>query len=132
VKIWTGYGSEHSMNLVLIGKFKNERDADRSHELIKKLMQLAAEDENMPVLERAPEEFRFSDSAMDFIRKHQLYILTPAEIEQFAYDHHVDKNADNITVRTDESEISAFVKIFLDAGARIEIYSGHDYPSGEY
>ena len=28
MKIWTGYSSEHSMNLVLIGKFKQAKDAE--------------------------------------------------------------------------------------------------------
>lgn len=27
MKIWQGYGSEHSMNLVMIGHFKSPKDA---------------------------------------------------------------------------------------------------------
>ncbi|WP_251259298.1 DUF6375 family protein [Klebsiella michiganensis] len=30
---------------------------------------------------------------------------------------------------TDEAEVSAFVKLFVEAGAKVEIFSAHDYPS---
>jgi len=33
---------------------------------------------------------------------------------------------------TDEVDISAFLKVMLDSGARIEVYSAHDYPDTEY
>ncbi len=33
-----------------------------------------------------------------------------------------------ITIDTDEIDISAFIKIFVDAGAKVEVYSKHFYP----
>ena len=34
MKVWNGYGSEHSMNLVIVGHFKEVRDAEKAKELI--------------------------------------------------------------------------------------------------
>ena len=34
MKIWQGYGSEHSMNLVMIGHFKDAGSAVKAKELI--------------------------------------------------------------------------------------------------
>ena len=45
MKIWNGYGSEHSMNLVLIGKFKQEQDAVKVEKDIKTLSTQAEKDE---------------------------------------------------------------------------------------
>jgi len=33
---------------------------------------------------------------------------------------------------TDEIEVSALLKILLDKGARVEVYSAHVYPDTEY
>ena len=37
MKIWHGYGSEHSMNLVMIGHFKSSEDAEKTQKLIDQL-----------------------------------------------------------------------------------------------
>ena len=37
MKIWQGYGSDHSMNLVMIGHFKNPKDAEETQKLIEQL-----------------------------------------------------------------------------------------------
>jgi hypothetical protein len=37
MRIWYGYGSEHSMNLVMIGRFKSAVDAEKTKEIIDQL-----------------------------------------------------------------------------------------------
>jgi hypothetical protein len=37
MKIWWGYGSEHSMNLVMIGKFASVGEAEAAKQLIDRL-----------------------------------------------------------------------------------------------
>lgn len=37
MKIWHGYGSEHSMNLVMIGHFKSTEDSKKTYRLIEQL-----------------------------------------------------------------------------------------------
>ena len=45
MKIWNGYGSEHSMNLVLIGRFKRAQDAEKVEKDIEKLSVQASKDD---------------------------------------------------------------------------------------
>ena len=35
---------------------------------------------------------------------------------------------DKVVVTTNESDVSAFLKVMIDKGARVEVYSAHDYP----
>jgi len=39
---------------------------------------------------------------------------------------------DKIILTTEESEVSAFFKLMIIKGAKVEIYSAHDYPDAEY
>ncbi len=60
MKIWNGYGSEHSMNLVLIGKFKRAKDAEKVEKDIDKLSAQASKDDSFSIAFASPEEQRFS------------------------------------------------------------------------
>uniref|UniRef100_UPI00261D4EEC DUF6375 family protein n=1 Tax=uncultured Halomonas sp. TaxID=173971 RepID=UPI00261D4EEC len=46
MKIWNGYGSEHSMNLVLIGRFKRAKDAENIEKNIDRLSGQASKDDS--------------------------------------------------------------------------------------
>lgn len=129
MKIWNGYGSEHSMNLVLIGRFKREQDAAKVEKEIEKLTAQATEDESHAVAFDPPEDRRFSDGMLDLLGKLNLMTLGPADLSQLLSDHRLRREGDQITVTTDEAEVSAFVKLFVEAGAKVEVFSAHDYPS---
>ncbi len=128
MKIWTGYGSEHSMNLVLIGKFKQARDAENVESLLLKLRDQAVEDYTYTSSHLPPADQRFSDAMMSLLRANELNTLSPADLEQFAFDHNLDREGERITIKTDEADVSAFIKVFVEEGARVEVYSAHDYP----
>ncbi|WP_404326471.1 hypothetical protein HA399_06340 [Cobetia sp. UIB-001] len=129
MKIWNGYGSEHSMNLVLIGKFKRAQDAEKVEKDIDTLSAQAWEDESHSIPFADPENQRFSDDMLSLLRSLSLHTLGPSEPGQLVSDHHLDREDSRITVTTDEADVSAFVKIFIEAGAKVEIFSAHDYPS---
>lgn len=129
MKIWNGYGSEHSMNLVLIGKFKQERDAEKVEKDIKTLSTQAEKDECYSIPFDEPKNQRFSDEMLSLLYSLKLHTLGPTELGQLVSDHHLDREGDRITITTDEAEVSAFVKLFVEAGAKVEIFSAHDYPS---
>lgn len=129
MKIWNGYGSEHSMNLVLIGRFKRAQDAEKLEKDIDKLSAQASKDDSASILFAKPEDQRFSDEMLTLLRSLKLNTLGPADPGQLVFDHHLDRKGDRITVTTDEAEVSAFVKLFIEAGAKVEIFSAHDYPS---
>lgn len=64
MKIWNGYGSEHSMNLVLIGKFKQEQDAEKVEKDIKTLSTQAEKDEcySLPLMSQRINGFQMKCS----------------------------------------------------------------------
>ena len=128
MKIWTGYSSEHSMNLVLIGKFKQAKDAEAVADVIKKLGEQASKDDAYAIAHAPPEDQRFSDGMMALIRQFHLYTLAPEELGQFNFEHSVEQDDDTIKISTDEADISAFIKLFVESGARVEVYSAHHYP----
>lgn len=128
MKIWIGYSSEHSMNLVLIGKFKQAKDAEDIADLIKKLGDQATKDDAYDIARAPAEDRRFSDGMMALIRKFELYTLAPEELGQFNFEHSVNQDGDTIRISTDEADVSAFIKLFVEGGARVEVYSAHHYP----
>ncbi|MFM5375179.1 DUF6375 family protein [Aeromonas caviae] len=129
MKIWNGYGSEHSMNLVLIGRFLRAKDAEEVEKNIDRLSAQVSKDDSYSIAFAEPEEQRFSDDMLSLLRSMKLYTLGPADLGQLVSDHYLKREGARITVETDEAEVSAFVKIFIEAGAKVEIFSAHDYPS---
>jgi hypothetical protein len=129
MKIWNGYGSEHSMNLVLIGRFKRAQDAEKVEKDIGKLSVQASKDDSHTISIGEPEDQRFSDDMLSLLSSLNIHTLGPTEIGQLVYEHHLRREGDRITVTTDEADVSAFVKLFIEAGARVEVFSAHDYPS---
>lgn len=129
MKIWNGYGSEHSMNLVLIGRFKRAQDAEKIEKDIDKLSAQASKDDSHAIAFGEPEDQRFSDDMLSLLRSLKLNTLGPADLGQLASEHQLRREGNRITVTTDEAEVSAFVKLFIEAGAKVEVFSAHDYPS---
>jgi hypothetical protein len=123
MKIWHGYGSEHSMNLVMIGHFKTPKDAEETQELIEQLS-----DGLRDKIEIGRDPGRFDDDVYRLLSEAKCHILSPSELEQFLYAISTRAEGDKIILTTDECEVSAFFKLLLSKGARVEIYSAHDYP----
>lgn len=128
MKIWYGYGSEHSANLVMIGRFKDAGDAAEAKEVIDWLTQQVNADIEAGLMRVGELPDRFTDGMRELLVRANLNVIGPAELEQFAYDATVQLGGNEIVVTTDEIDVSAFVKVLLDRGARIELYSAHHYP----
>jgi len=132
MKIWYQHGSEHSANLVMIGHFKNAADATKSKEIIDKLTtQVRAEESNGTRIVGHPSE-RYDNAMLDLLAKLNIMSLGPSELEQFLYDVSVRTDNDKVIVTTEELDVSAFLKVLFNQGARIEVYSAHDHPKSEY
>lgn len=127
MKIWSGYGSEHSMNLVMIGHFKNTEDAKDVQRLFEELT-VGLEG----IINVDAESDRYSEEVVTLLKKLGCYSLSNFELEQFLYDNRIDVDGDKIVITTDETDVSAFFKLMVLKGARVEIFSGHDYPDADY
>ncbi|MGZ5436676.1 MAG: DUF6375 family protein [Pyrinomonadaceae bacterium] len=123
MKIWNSYGSEHSSNLVMIGTFTEIASAKRAEEIIDEITSFMADSED-----DHEEATSFSDSALALLHKVGVHTLRPAELAQFRYDVRTERNDKKIVITTDEYDISGFLKILIDEGARVEVYSAHLNP----
>ena len=127
MKIWYGHGSEHSMNLVMIGKFKTAKEAENAFDVLTQLQHGLEEHVDLD----SPRE-RYSDATRDLLTRLKCHNLGPNELEQFLYHHEARLEDDQVIITTEESDVSAFLKTMVEKGAKVEIFSGHDYPDAEY
>lgn len=128
MKIWFGYGSEHSMNLVMIGSFKEAGDAAKAKEAIERITEQVNLDIEADHIEVGEQTDRYSDEMLSFLSDMNIALIGPTELEQFAYEFDVEVEDDRVVLTTEESDFSAFLKVLIHNGARVEVYSAHDYP----
>jgi hypothetical protein len=120
------------MNLVMIGEFRNIHDAEQAKRAIDRLTSQVHEESHMYRADAEPHQQRFSDAMMDVLSSLKLYGIGPAELEQFGYQANVKVDGSNVIITTDEIEVSAFLKVLIDKGARVQVYSAHEYPDTEH
>ncbi|MBI5068376.1 MAG: hypothetical protein HZB56_09040 [Deltaproteobacteria bacterium] len=128
MKIWQAYGSEHSANLVMIGRFKTEDDAAKAKHIIEMISEGVQADVDAGRIKLGEPPERYTDEAQRQLRQVKVHSLAPGELEQFVYDISVELKGTEIVITTDEIDVSAFMKVLFDGGARIEVYSAHEYP----
>ena len=58
------------------------------------------------------------------LREAKCYILSPSELEHFLYGDSITRLKNNkIVLRTDETEVSAFFKLMIQNGAKVEVWT---------
>lgn len=122
MKFWNSYGSEHSANLVMIGKFNTKVDAEQAFEAIDKIKEHLTKTQ-----ERYEGEERFSKPMLELLMGLKVHSLQPWELDQFNFDVRTQLKDDKIVVTTDESDFSGFLKLLIEYSAKVEVYSAHDY-----
>ncbi len=131
MKFWNAYASEHSMNLVMIGKFKTVHDAQAAKRLIDQLTAQVTAESGAYLPDSERHETRFSETMGQLLNESRLYSLDPTELGQFELDVEIKVQDTQVVITTDEVDVSAFLKLLLDKGARVEVYSAHDYPDAQ-
>ena len=132
MKIWYGYGSEHSANLVMIGRFENAQDAAKAKQVIEWLIEQVRRDIDARRLTVGESAERYTDEMLKLLARVNVHSVGPSEIEQFAYDVNVELENDRVIITTDEIDVAAFLKVLFNEGARVEVYSAHNYPGTGY
>lgn len=131
MKIWHGYGSEHSANLVMIGHFKDVGEAQKALKVIELLKDGVQHGVDSGEIVVGDYLSRYSDAIMDLFARGEVHSIGPAELEQFVYDVGVKREGKDVVITTDEIDVSAFLKVMINKGARVEVRSRHDYPEEE-
>lgn len=132
MKIWYQHGSEHSANLVMIGHFENVADATKAKEIIDALTNQVREEESSGTRTLGHPSERYDSAMLDLLGKLNIGSIGPSELEQFAYEVSIKSQGNDLVLTTEELDISAFLKVMFLKGARIEVYSAHDYPDSEH
>lgn len=132
MKIWYQHGSEHSANLVMIGHFEDATEAMKAKEIIDAITKQVAEDQDKGTLVLGSPSERYGKEMLDLLGRLNVASIGPRELEQFAYEVSVKVEGSKIVLTTEEIEISAFLKVMFDRGARIEVYSAHNHPNTDH
>ncbi len=128
MKIWEGYGSEHSNNLIMIGKFKEVKEAKEALQKIEKIKdQVQKENQSGSIIVGGITD-RYSDEMLKLFKELEIHNLGPSDLEQFAFDISIEQKENELILTTDEIDVAAFFKILILEGAKVEIFSRHDYP----
>lgn len=127
MKIWYQHGSEHSANLVMIGYFADATEATKAKEIIDALTEQVSTDEDKGTIVLGTPSERYGKEMLDLLNRLNFHSIGPSELEQFLYDFSVKVEGSKVTLTTDEIEVSAFLKVMFNQGARIEVYSAHTH-----
>jgi len=123
MKIWFGYGSEHSMNLILIGRFENVQTAEAAIDRIEALRELALTE--LPGPDWPTRDERMTDPYLQAMWAMEIHDMSRGDVVGFAFDYRIDRTGTVIEIRTDEREIQGFLKVLLNFDAKVEIFSLH-------
>jgi hypothetical protein len=115
------------MKLVMIGTFKNPSDATKMEHTIEELVSHIEHQVDVGAIKLGEYLQHFPDGTREVLAKHDLNTIGAYELEQFAYDVSHETTGSRITLRTDEADMSAFLKVLITKGARVEVYSAHDH-----
>lgn len=131
MKVWIGHGSEHSANLVMIGHFHDDEQARAAEEIFRRITEQASSDDEEMFASHINPDARFSDEMLKLLGELKSYSLGPVDIEQFRYEYSLERNGAEISIRTEELDVQGFLKVMVDKGARVEIFSAHEHSIGE-
>lgn len=130
MKVWHEYGTEHSMNLKLIGHFAERQEARAAAKAIDIFTAAAEAEHAAGRLEYGEPPSLFSDDLLAVMSELNIHSLGHADLEQFLYHADVEVDGTDVVVQTDELDVIAFIKVLLLKGAKVEMYSRHDHNSG--
>lgn len=128
MKVWVGFGSEHSANLRMIGRFDTSEKAESATRQLEELCALVAENFDYERFQENPMAWYLDEKLMERLRKLGLYNFSPEDIESLSADHTIRRVGTELRISTDESTVGGLLKFMIDSPARVEVYSAHHFP----
>lgn len=125
MRIWHSYGSEHSMDLILIGTFETASGAEAAIDRIKALKALAE-------AEWSDDDWRSQDERMPAslvarLVEMELYEMGRSDVDIYAFEFSARRDGSTVRIRTEESDVQGFLKVLIHLGARVEVFSRHQW-----
>ena len=130
MKIWLGFGSEHSANLVMIGRFVTPEDAAMAAGELEELSDLVMREFDYDRFDEDPMSVLLDGAIRNGLQRLGLYIFSAEDVETLGREHNLTRRGQDIEISTDEHDVGGFLKFMIHKGASIQVYSAHDYPNG--
>jgi hypothetical protein len=113
------------MDLILVGTFETVTGAEAAIERMEALKALAE-------AEWSDDDWRRQDeflpgSLWDELKKLELYQMGRWDVDIYAYDHTIERQGSTVRVWTEESDVQGFLKVLIDLGGRVEVFSRHHW-----
>lgn len=122
MKLWNSYGTEHSLNLVIIGHFKEEHEAEEFEILTDRIKNFLYENTAFNI-----DADRFDERTLDFLREENLYSLSAQQLTHLLLDFHITQIKNKIRITSDD-DVNALISLLIHKGAKVEVFSAHNYP----
>ena len=92
------------------------------------LTEIVSQDEKKKLITAGEPYAKFSPAIHDFVM-HTNFAVTHSEPEQLLYDYSLEQNEKTLNIHTEEQNFQVFLNAMIHYGAKIEVFSAHDYPS---
>ncbi len=130
MKVWYGFGAEHSSNLVLIGHFVSSGDAQVAAQEILKIVDVVQREFDYEEFDDDPMSVFTIEPLVEVLKELNLHSVSGEELEQLNRQSSVQAEGSRVVIRTEELDIGGFLKFLIGKGAHVEVYSLHDFPDG--
>lgn len=127
MKFWFAYGSEHSANLTIVGRFASVEAAETTEQKIVRLREWVRAE--LEVSDWDEVDAEYPDELMDLVRELHLWSLSRSDIEQFLYDFGLQRSDNVLEISTDEVDVQGFIKLMIESDARIELFTPDAVPA---
>jgi hypothetical protein len=112
----------------MIGQFVDRASALAMKEQFDKITEVVANELEAGRLDVGwDSDGRMGRELRDALNELKIYDLGIADVSNFAYDFSIHLDDDKLSVHTDEGEVQGFLKLMINGGARVEVFSAHDW-----
>lgn len=134
MKVWIGYGTEHSANLVIVGTFKTAKDAQEAKDILEGLSSLISEGITKGMLSEHDglKNGEFSREQMDFFNNVNMMDYSYADMSSFLYDFNSSLEGTKLIITTEDLMTNGLISTLISKSAKVEIYSAHHYRDTGY
>lgn len=121
MKIWNSYGTEHSLDLVIIGKFTNASEASEFHTLVNEITDFLSDNESFEI-----GATKYDRETLDFLMNKNIVSLSPEQLGHFILDVNVELESNQVRISSDD-DVNAFISLLIHQGAKVEVFSRHHH-----
>lgn len=127
MKIWTSYSSEHSSRIRIIGRFKTKDELESFKDSFEQMKQLVADNLD----ECFNESDKFPIQILDQLGHDMIDhsgTIAAHDLLDFANEMSTEFEDKTVVIKSNESNWAGVIKMLVEAGAKIEMFSEHAYP----